>query len=377
MSAMARPLSRAGRMPPGALQAVFVPFVASRVIVAAALVLTRHVVTTLHVHAPIQTRQGLLAWDAAFYRDIASHGYLGQTPALRFFPLLPVLARPLMWVPGVDAGAAVVIVANVSAFAVGFVLYRLAWHERHDEDLARRAVWLVYLVPPAFVLVLGYAEALLMVWAILALIALRSGRWWLAALAGVLAGLTRPVGVLLVVPALVEVLRDRRHVGRREWIARARPCWGRSPASPSTSCGSAPASATASTRCASSRTASRRGGWTDPGRALYHAARDFESGDHVSSGLHLFTALLLLVLLIVLARRWPLSFTLYARPRSSLGLSSRNLDSLERYSLSAVPFVLAAADVIDSPTRERVVLVLLGAGLAAFSVLAFTGALVP
>ncbi len=79
----------------------------------------------------------------------------------------------------------------------------------------------------------------------------------------------------------------------------------------------------------------------------------------------------------MLARRWPASYTLYAAASLVVALTSRNLDSFERYSLSTLPFVLALADVLDTDGRERTVLVLAAAGLVAASVLAFTGALVP
>src|SRR5439155_7117320 len=113
------------------------------------------------------------------------------------------------WLPGADAGFGAVFVANVSALALGFALYGLVMQERGDSELARRAVWLVYLAPPAFVLVMGYAEATFMTFAALALVGLRSRRWWLAAVFGFLAGLTRPVGVLFAVPAAVEGWRTR------------------------------------------------------------------------------------------------------------------------------------------------------------------------
>ena len=90
--------------------------------------------------------------------------------------------------------------------------------------------------------------------------------------------------------------------------------------------------------------------------------RDASTGDHLSAGIHVVTVAVLVALIVVLWRRWPVSFTAYAVVAVVVALSARNLDSLERYSLSAVPFVLAAADVVGSrsPTRERVVLVLLG-----------------
>ena len=44
----------------------------------------------------------------------------------------------------------------------------------------RRAVWIAYLAPSAFVLVMGYAEATFMFATLVVLIALRSRRWWIA-----------------------------------------------------------------------------------------------------------------------------------------------------------------------------------------------------
>ena len=40
------------------------------------------------------------------------------------------------------------------------------------------------------------------------------------------------------------------------------------------------------------------------------------------------------------------SFTAYAAAALVISLSSRNLDSLERYGLATIPFVLAGADLL-------------------------------
>ena len=88
---------------------------------------------------------------------------------------------------------------------------------------------------------------------------------------------------------------------------------------------------------------------------------------------------MLVGLLVVLARRWPASYTLLrGRGASSLALTARNLDSLERYGLSTLPFVLALADVARHGRRASArCSSLAAAGLVAASVLAFTGVLVP
>jgi Glycosyltransferase family 87 len=360
-------------------RAVLVPYVLSRFLVLASLGLTREVVRDIStVTDPIQTGQGLRAWDAAFYVDIARSGYDAvETDGLRFFPLFPLLGRALALVPGIDTDLAVVLVANLSALALGFALYRLAWSERRDEGLARRSVWLVYLLPPAFVLVMGYAEATLMLLAAIVLFGARQGRWWVAAIAGVLAGACRPIGLLLVVPVLVEAVQHRRAINGREVAMRVAAV-----AAPVAGC-------FAYLSWASDRTdsflaplkiqedPSRRGAMRFPLTNIIDVARDFSTGDHDTAGLHLLTIVVCVGLLVVLARRWPASYTLYAAASLVVALTARNLDSLERYMLSTLPFVLALADVIDTEARERVVLILSAAGLVAAAVLAFSGALVP
>jgi hypothetical protein len=352
-------------------RSVLVPYISSRVIVLGALVTIRHIVATKRFAVPIETHAGLLAWDASWYRDIARVGYSGvASDGLRFFPLYPLLGRAVSWFPGASAGFGVLLVANVSALALGFAVHALVMQERDDTDLARRAVWLVYLAPPAFVLVMGYAEATFMTFAAITLLGLRSRRWWLAAVFGFLAGLTRPVGVLLAVPALVEG-------GRRRDVKAVVPA-------------AAPvAGLFAFLIWAAHRThdflyplraqqdPTRRGQWVDPVRAVAHNVHELFVGDHVSAGLHAVSALVFVALLVVVARRWPLSFALYAGVALVVALSSRNLDSLERYGLATLPFVLAGADVIADPGRERLVMALAVAGLVGASMLAFTGVLVP
>src|SRR5436190_22856539 len=141
------------RFPARTLRSVLVPYVISRILVVGALATIRHIVSTGHLTpVPVQVHGGLLAWDAAWYRDIAHAGYNGvATEGLRFFPLFPMLGRVASWLPGASAAFGVVFVANASALVLGFAVHALVMQQRDDRDLARRAVWLVYLAPPAFV----------------------------------------------------------------------------------------------------------------------------------------------------------------------------------------------------------------------------------
>jgi hypothetical protein len=58
-------------------------------------------------------------------------------------------------------------------------------------------------------------------------------------------------------------------------------------------------------------------------------------------------------------------------------LSGSNLDSFERYALSAFPLVIAASTLLRSTRVATVIYVLSGAAMALYAVLAFQGAYVP
>ncbi len=79
------------------LRVAVVPWVLARVLVVGALALSRDLFDEIGTPPrPVALGQGLFAWDAAFYRDIAEHGYRAVGEAsLRFFPLVPMLTRGL------------------------------------------------------------------------------------------------------------------------------------------------------------------------------------------------------------------------------------------------------------------------------------------
>ncbi len=358
---------------------VLPPWILSRLAVGGSLALVRHMLTELHVDPrPIQAGQGLLAWDAAFYADIAHGGYAAVArPGLRFFPLVPLLARAVAVLPGVDTDLALLLVVGVSSLVFAAGSYLLALHETGDGELARRAVWLGALAPPAFVLVMGYAEATLMALAVVTALAVRKQRYAVAAVCGYFAGLTRPVGALLAVFVVVEVVTT--------WRARRRS----SPALQLAAVLAPVAGLFTYLVWVQQRVheglfyafdiqerPDLRGETVNPVTNLVDATRELFSGDRWGTGLHAFTALVLIVLLVVLVRRWPWSYTAYALATLVVALSATNLNSFERYALSTFPFVLAAATVIR-PVWERAVWIACGAGLVALSVLAFVGTYVP
>ena len=113
------------------LRVAIVPWLVARFVVGGGLAVARFVDSELgRGPRPVPLRQGLFAWDAAFYRDIALHGY-DSLPrgSLRFFPLYPLVGRFFGWVLVGHAAVGLIVVANLSALAFGALLHRLADHE--------------------------------------------------------------------------------------------------------------------------------------------------------------------------------------------------------------------------------------------------------
>lgn len=376
-----------GRLP-ASLRAALVPYVVARLVVGGALGMAHFVVDRTHPMAPgvaARVHQGLLGWDAGWYETIAGHGYaaLGRE-SLRFFPAVPLLTHVLAWVPGLGDGVALVLLANAAALAATALLYLLVRRETGDAAVARRAVWILSLLPAAFVLVMGYAESLLLVLVLGCFLALRPSperagarpNFWLAAALAFGAALTRPVGVLLVVVVVPELVRRWTRLGRGERvagvIASAAPIAG-------LVAFGAWAEHTVGDWWAPLRVQLRgahHGGLADPLATLYHDARGVLH-HHVGTALHVPWALLALALLVVCWRRLPASYTLFAAAVLAVAVAGTNLDSFERYALSAFPLTVAAALVLVNTQVERAVLALLASGLAGYALLAFLNISVP
>lgn len=328
--------------------------------------------------AQARVRQGLLGWDAGWYETIARYGYAGAGhQSLRFFPLVPALARAISVLPGVGVGAALVAVANLSALAGTVLLVALVKRESGDPALARRSAWLMCLAPPAFTMVMGYAEGTLLLLSVGVFWALRTQKWWLASVLGIGAGLCRPIGVLLVIPAVVE--------GARRWpeaSASERTRVGAAVCGPAFGFGAflgwvqwRYGDGLAPLRIQEEGT--HRGPVADPLTTLGRDASYLVHGDHLGSALHLPWVVLALCLVVVSFRKWPVSYGAFAAAVLAVALTTANLDGFERYALSAFPLVLAGAGVMGSDRVEKSVLVLSGAGLVGYAVLAFVNLYVP
>ena len=357
------------------LRVAIVPWVVARVLVATGWIIAANLVGSRFVEGrPEQLHQGLFMWDGSWYRDLATYGYhSAPREAFRFFPLLPWLGRGIGALPLVPTSWVVVGIVNGGALVAGVLIHRLTWFETGDARTAQRAVWMLALFPAAFSMVFAYAEGLFIALALGVFFALRRGRFGLAAALGLLAALCRPTGVLLVLPAAVEVARSWKRIEPR--IAGVAAVL-------------APALGGALVLLHSRLVGQA---WDDPVQAqrelrhgtvfplvrIARAVGDLFGSERFGDGLHAFAAVGLVVALVLCARWLPASSTAYVGAATLLFLSADNLNSLERYALNAVPVVIVAAILGRRRWVEWSMLAVMGGAFIGLTTASLLGAYVP
>src|SRR5207302_1803504 len=147
--------------------------------------------------------------------------------------------------------------------------------------------WFLAILPPAFVLAMGYAEAVMIAGSIAVFLALRTKRWWWAAAIGAIVGMSRPLGILVVVPCAIEALPAMGRAFGRERIARLA-------AIIAPGVGAAAYLAWVGLRFGDplfpfkvQEEIGRRGHLASPIGRLVHAGRELANGSAFGSGLHL------------------------------------------------------------------------------------------
>jgi hypothetical protein len=338
---------------------------------------------------------GLYAWDGDWYRRLITDGYGDIVPeGRRFFPLLPLVGRAVHVVTGF--GPIVMLLAvNVCALLAMAALHRLVLtlsspgafgapsHESnaalatrgstsavHHANTAASAVRFMAYAPVGFVLVWLYAEAPMLLAVALTFQAVADQRWRRAGGWALAASLLRPVGVVLVVVALVSWWRTRQPgtlwlllgptVGGALVLAHAQVAAGDwwAPIGEQTPL---------------------RGDVVEPLTRTIRAISQLVGGSHrFDDGLHAPFAVGALMLVVVAIRLLPLELAVYGATVTLLALAADNLNSLERYIGSCVPLIIAAAVALRRwPHVARAVSELSLVLMTLLAVLAWSGVFVP
>ena len=168
-------------------------------------------------------------WDALWFLRIAELGYSNSDLSAAFFPMYPLLIQIFTPLVGGHPLAAGLLVSNVAFLGALFVLYELTYDE-FNEHYARRTVLYAAIFPTAFFFLAPYSESVFLLWVLTSLLAAKRGQWALAGAAGAIAAGTRSIGIVLVLPLVLEAWGQARDSaeGRMRTLARTLP-WAAGP----------------------------------------------------------------------------------------------------------------------------------------------------
>ncbi|MDA3005242.1 MAG: hypothetical protein O3B97_01120 [Actinomycetota bacterium] len=148
------------------------------------------------------------SWDTTWYLDIARRGYafdVGQVGQVftnvAFFPLVPMIMAAALAL-GLNPFWVAIIASNGMFLVALVALYNLT-KGRFGPVMAMRATWVLALAPPAVAASMAYTEGLALGLAALAGYLAWKGHFGWAGSVAAIAVLTRPTGVLAVVPVLM------------------------------------------------------------------------------------------------------------------------------------------------------------------------------
>ncbi len=365
-------------------------WLAARLVVAVAYVITRRLDADGRLDERSRLAEGLLAWDGGWYARIAENGYRPDGEELRFAPLYPLLGRVAGFPAGDRATWGLVVVANLSALVAAAALIAYVRRLRTEAGLVHRhdgrrtelvTAMALALWPAGFVLVFAYAEALLLASTTLAALAARQSRWWTAAAFGLVAGASRPTGMALAVFLAALVWTDRRSGFGARPERRGRPV-------EVVAALAAPFVGFA-THLATARWVGAdwlapidiqqplRGEVVDPFSRLWRGAGDLLGDERWGDGLHFPFAVLAIVLVILVAREVGSPEALMTALVVVVALTADNWNSLERYVANAFPVFIALGLVIGRSRSAALILTGSATGLGLLTVLAWSGRYVP
>ena len=138
-------------------------------------------------------------WDACWYAKVATFGYEPGVSSTAFFPLFPALMGAAGRILGGHMALGGMVV-NALALVVALTgLWRLVGRD-FGPAVADRTVLYVAVFPVAFFLFAPFTESIFLACAVWSILGARERRWGIVAVAGLLAGLTRPQGIFLLLP---------------------------------------------------------------------------------------------------------------------------------------------------------------------------------
>lgn len=152
--------------------------------------------------------QPLHRFDALWYEEIAKTTYQNNPLATAFFPLYPFVVNEFAQLIASSYPTSAFIINTILTALVFFLLYYLTFLD-YSREIAIRTVLIYATFPATFFLLTPYAEPLLFVFILLALIFAKKKQLFPSVIAGSLAAMTKPYGAVIVLPLLLLFISNK------------------------------------------------------------------------------------------------------------------------------------------------------------------------
>jgi Gpi18-like mannosyltransferase len=166
--------------------------------------------------APTKLPWLFVRWDSFYYWEIATEGYYPDPEARAFFPVYPLVIGILSKTLGLSTLWSGLTVSILAFLGAGLLIYKWVRID-YGHEYAWWTILSMYLFPVAFFSVAFYAEPLFIFLGVLSLYLARRGQFGASGIAIALAGGTRPHGIFLVIPFVIEFW-EQRDFTRAKWM---------------------------------------------------------------------------------------------------------------------------------------------------------------
>lgn len=143
-------------------------------------------------------------WDGAHYLAIAQRGY-EYSLEFAFFPLYPFLIKLSSFLTLGDYFWAAYLVSAICTIASLIFLYKLI-KLKYDGESGFRGLFYILVFPTSFYLVAAYSESVFLFFSVAAYFFSIQKNWGWGCFFAMLAVITRPMGIILVLALLIEYL---------------------------------------------------------------------------------------------------------------------------------------------------------------------------
>ncbi len=145
-------------------------------------------------------------WDTIHYLEIADFGYDFDLVNTVWPPLFPFVIKVLGFF--IKPSILSAIIGSNIFFILGIFLLFILVEELFDEKISQNTIFYLLIFPTSFFLIAPYSESLFLTLSVTVFLLVRKKKWLWAGVISAFAALCRVQGIILVVPIVVELIRD-------------------------------------------------------------------------------------------------------------------------------------------------------------------------